>query len=90
MIKVYSGDRAAACLNRGDSKRNLRCNLSAEGKMRKAAQSGFDAHLRQTLAKNPKLAQEYARQFAALSLPTQLSVVERRKWLSQKAVAGSR
>ena len=58
--------------------------------MRKATQSGFDAHLRQTLAKNPKLAQEYARQFAELPLPTQLSVMGRGKWLSQKLVARSR
>ncbi len=55
--------------------------------MRKVTQSGFDAHLQEMLAKNPKLAEEYAKQFAELPLPTQLSVMRRRKWLSQKAVA---
>ena len=36
---------------------------------------------------NPKLAEEYAKQFADLPLSTQLSVMRRRKWLSQKALA---
>ncbi|MBI4056046.1 MAG: hypothetical protein HY399_00670 [Elusimicrobia bacterium] len=55
--------------------------------MRKVTQSGFDVHLQQMLAKNPKLAQEYTKQFAELPLPTQLSIMRRRRWLSQKTVA---
>ena len=55
--------------------------------MRKVTQSGFDSHLRQMLKKNPKLAGEYAKQFAELPLPTQLAVMRRRKWLSQKVLA---
>jgi len=55
--------------------------------MRKVTQSGFDVHLQKLLAKNPSLAKEYAKQFAGLPLPTQLAIMRRRRWLSQKAVA---
>lgn len=55
--------------------------------MRKVTPSEFDAHLQKMLAKNPKLAEDYIKQFAELALPTQLAIIRRRKWLTQKAVA---
>jgi len=55
--------------------------------MRKVTQSSFDLHLQRMLKKSPKLAKEYAKQFAQLPLPTQLAVMRRRLWLSQKTVA---
>ena len=55
--------------------------------MKKVARSEFDLHLEGLLRKNPKLAREYAIQFAELPLPTQLAIMRRRKWLSQKSLA---
>ena len=55
--------------------------------MRKVTQSGFDAHLEQTLKKDPALAKEYAKQFAELPVPTQLGIMRRRRWLSQESLA---
>lgn len=55
--------------------------------MRRVTQSGFDAHLERTLKKSPALAKEYAKQFAELPVTTQLAILRRRRWLSQKAVA---
>lgn len=55
--------------------------------MRKVTPSGFDLHLKELLRKNPKLAEEYARQFAKLPLQTQLGILRRRQWLSQEVVA---
>ena len=55
--------------------------------MRKVTRSAFDVHLEETLKKNPELTKEYARQFAELPLPTQLSIMRRRRWLTQKALA---
>ena len=55
--------------------------------MRKASQSGFDAHLEFTLGKDPALAKEYAKQFAELPVPTQLAIMRRRRWLTQETVA---
>ena len=57
--------------------------------MRKLPQSGFDAHLEAVLKRDPGLAKEYAKQFAELPLQTQLAVMRRRRWLSQKALADS-
>lgn len=55
--------------------------------MTKAARSEFDVHLRQVLRKDPLLAEEYARQFAEVPLPTQLAIMRRRATLTQKALA---
>ena len=55
--------------------------------MRNIDRSGFDAHLEQVLKKNPIVAREYAKQFAELPLQTQLAILRRRKWLSQKTLA---
>lgn len=55
--------------------------------MRKVTQSGFDVQLARVLEKSPALAQEYAKQFAALPLPTQLAIMRRRRWLSQASLA---
>lgn len=55
--------------------------------MRKVTPSSFDLNLQGMLKKSPKLAKEYAKQFAELPLPTQLAVMRRRLWLSQKTVA---
>lgn len=55
--------------------------------MRKVTRSAFDIHLEQVLKKNPGLAQEYARQFAELPLPSQLAILRRRRRLSQAALA---
>ena len=55
--------------------------------MKKRASSGFDAHLSKVLKADPRLAREHARQFADLPLSTQLALMRRRRWLSQKDVA---
>lgn len=55
--------------------------------MRKVIKSEFDTHLEGLLRKKPKLARAYAEQFAQLSLSTQLAIIRRRKWLSQKDLA---
>lgn len=55
--------------------------------MRRVTQSEFDDRLRQILRKNPAMARDYAKQFAGLPLPTQLSIMRRRRWLSQKSLA---
>jgi hypothetical protein len=55
--------------------------------MRKVTQSGFDAHLEQVLKSRPELAKTYAKQFAELPMSTQLSIMRRRRWLSQKSLA---
>lgn len=55
--------------------------------MRKVTESGFDTHLTQLLRENPLLAEEYAKQFSQLPVPTQLAILRRRRWLSQKELA---
>jgi len=55
--------------------------------VKKVTQSGFDAHFEAIIKKNPALAKEYAAQFALLPLSTQLAIMRRRKWLSQKDLA---
>ncbi|MCX5797108.1 MAG: hypothetical protein NTY77_16580 [Elusimicrobia bacterium] len=55
--------------------------------MRKVTQSGFDEHLQQVLKDKPALAKAHAEQFAQLPLATQLSIMRRRRWLSQKSLA---
>jgi hypothetical protein len=55
--------------------------------MRRVTQSGFDAHLEQVLKDKPALAKAYAEQFAQLPLSTQLSIMRRRRWLSQQSLA---
>ncbi|MCX5787372.1 MAG: helix-turn-helix domain-containing protein [Elusimicrobia bacterium] len=55
--------------------------------MRTVTLSGFDVQLQALLRKRPGLAKEYAKQFADLPLPTQLAIMRRRSWLSQRDVA---
>lgn len=55
--------------------------------MKTVTRSGFDERLQEMLAADPRLAREYARQFAELPLATQLAIMRRRRWLSQKTVA---
>ena len=55
--------------------------------MRKMIRSGFDEHLQHILATKPKVAKEYARQFAELPLTLQLGILRRRQWLTQEALA---
>jgi hypothetical protein len=57
--------------------------------MRKVTQSGFDEHLQQMLKDKPALAKAYAEQFAQLPLSTQLSIMRRRRWISQKNLANT-
>lgn len=55
--------------------------------MRKVTQSGFDIHLQQMLKGRPGLARDYARRLAEFPLSTQLAILRRRRWLSQRALA---
>ena len=55
--------------------------------MRSLSQSGFDRHLRESLAKDRFLASEYSKLFADLPLTTQLAVMRRRRWLTQGQLA---
>ncbi len=48
---------------------------------------GFDRHLHELLKTHPEAALEHAKLFAELPIPTQLSIMRRRRKLSQRAVA---
>lgn len=48
---------------------------------------GFDKHLQELLAANPEAAMEYAALFAELPIATQLSIMRRRRKLSQRGIA---
>lgn len=47
----------------------------------------MDWHLDQLLDRSPEAAMEYARLFAELPLQTQLAIMRRKRWLSQRALA---
>lgn len=55
--------------------------------MKKFSFSGVDEHLEEILARDPALAKAYAEEFAKLPLSTQLGIMRRRRWLSQKTLA---
>ncbi len=48
---------------------------------------GFDKHLHELLEKHPETALEHAKLFAGLPISTQLSIMRRRRKLSQRAMA---
>ncbi len=48
---------------------------------------GFDKHLQELLATHPEAALEHAKLFAELPMSTQLSIMRRRRKLSQRAMA---
>ncbi|MBI4679517.1 MAG: helix-turn-helix domain-containing protein [Elusimicrobia bacterium] len=55
--------------------------------MRRVTKSEFDLHLVEMLGKSAALAKEYAERFSEMPVATQLAIMRRRRWLSQKAVA---
>lgn len=57
--------------------------------MRRVERSEFDEYLDAKLRDDPGLAGKYAGEFAKLPLPTQLAIMRRRRWLSQKRMARS-
>lgn len=57
--------------------------------MRRVTRSPFDEDLEDALRKDRRVAKAYARMFAEFPLSTQLAIIRRRRWLSQRDLARS-